>query len=88
MPIEDGGGGDDAGDYSPDVEENAKEKRQKRLELLYDMFEAVLFSIPDSQLPLAIALVINVATSGRCVLSQYHFDIASTLCYSPAPTSC
>ncbi|KAK4197620.1 hypothetical protein QBC40DRAFT_308874 [Triangularia verruculosa] len=45
-------------------------------EIWYDLFEAALFSISDSQLLLSAALVINFANTGLCTTSRYHFNIA------------
>jgi hypothetical protein len=48
-------------------------------EQMYDCLEAALFSVPDSQVLLAIALAGTFLAEGRCTLTQYHVDVAVNL---------
>jgi hypothetical protein len=48
-------------------------------EQVYDCLEAALFSVPDSQVLLAIALAGTFLAEGRCTLTQYHVDVAVNL---------
>ncbi|KXX76966.1 hypothetical protein MMYC01_207141 [Madurella mycetomatis] len=55
--------------------------RRNRGEMVYDLFEAALLSISDSQLLLSIAQLINFANTGRCTTSRYHYNIGLHLIF-------
>jgi len=54
-------------------------ERNQPSEKLYDILEAILFSIPDSQILLAVALIFSFTLGDKCSFSQYHLDIAVNL---------
>ncbi|CAP65715.1 uncharacterized protein PODANS_7_805 [Podospora anserina S mat+] len=53
----------------------ASPRPRTKSEILYDLFEAALLSISDSQLLLSVAQMINFAISGLCTTSRYHVNI-------------
>jgi hypothetical protein len=70
-----GEGGNDGGAHD-------KTKTLRKIsfpEQVYECLEAALFSIPDSQVLLAIALAGTFLAEGRCTLTQYHVDVAVNL---------
>lgn len=61
-----------------DVEDHTK--RETVSERYYDVLEAILYSIPDAQILLAIALVLSYSVRYGCLMSQYHWSVAFNLC--------
>ncbi|KAM5346441.1 hypothetical protein ACJ41O_009446 [Fusarium nematophilum] len=44
-------------------------------ETRYDMLEAIMLCIPDSQILLSLSLALSFASRSKCTMSQYHMNI-------------